>query len=196
MNKPECIIVHHTAVSYAKNADQYEATKRYHIGKGWGNIGYHYEISKAGKVYAGRAESEVGAHCKEKSLNYKSIGVCLDGNFDVELPTAEQVKSLKKLLMDICARYKIGYDKIYPHRLFATYKSCYGSKLSDKWASNIAKCQKVTNPNDLKELKEEYLVRVGKDIYSTLKKLTTPAELAGLKEDQLVRIGKSIYRKL
>jgi len=55
---------------------------------------------------------------------------------------------------------------------------------------------KVSSILYLKELKEEYLVRVGKDIYSTLLRLNSPKELIGLKENQLVRIGKSIYKKL
>jgi len=55
---------------------------------------------------------------------------------------------------------------------------------------------KVPSPKYLAELEEKYLVRVGKDIYSTLQRLNSPKELAGLKENQLVRIGKSIYKKL
>lgn len=55
---------------------------------------------------------------------------------------------------------------------------------------------KVPSTKWLAELKEEYLVRVSKDIYSTLKRLDSPAELAGLNESQIVRIGKSIYKKL
>lgn len=55
---------------------------------------------------------------------------------------------------------------------------------------------KVSDPRYLKELEEKYLIRVGKDIYSTLQRLSSPAEMSGLKENQLVRIGKSIYKKL
>jgi len=55
---------------------------------------------------------------------------------------------------------------------------------------------KVPETRWLKELKEEYLFRVGKDIYTTLQRLNSPAELVGLKENQIVRIGKSIYKKL
>lgn len=138
-NKPECVIVHHTAVSYDKNPDQFEATKRYHISKGWGDIGYHYEINKAGKIYAGRKETTEGAHCYQNGLNTKSIGICLDGNFDIELPTKEQTEALRKLLNDVCSRWNIPADKVYPHRKFATYKSCYGKKLSDSWAADLVK---------------------------------------------------------
>lgn len=65
--------------------------------------------------------------------------------------------------------------------------------LKGKKAPNVVK---VPSPKWLAELKEEYLIRVGKDIYSTLQRLNSPSELAGLKENQLVRINKSIYKKL
>lgn len=55
---------------------------------------------------------------------------------------------------------------------------------------------KVTNPEQLKELKEKYLIRSGKDIYTTLQKIPGPSGLRGLNESQIVRIGKSIYKKL
>lgn len=55
---------------------------------------------------------------------------------------------------------------------------------------------KVNDPAQLRELKEKYLIRSGKDIYTTLQKITGPSGLRGLKESQIVRIGKSIYKKL
>ncbi len=55
---------------------------------------------------------------------------------------------------------------------------------------------KVTDPKQLKELKEEYLIRSGGNIYTTLKKINNPSELKRLTESQIVRIGQSIYRKL
>jgi len=65
--------------------------------------------------------------------------------------------------------------------------------IKGKKAPNVVK---VKSPVWLKELREEYLVRVGKDIYSTLDKVADAKELASLTEKQLVRIGKSIYKKL
>jgi len=136
-NKPKWIILHHTAVSYDRNSDQYEATKRYHISKGWGDIGYHYEISKSGKLYAGRAESAPGAHCYQQGMNYKSIGIVLDGYFDIEMPTEAQKATLKKLLLELTDKYDIPVKNIHPHRKYATYKSCPGRKLADNWAQAL-----------------------------------------------------------
>ena len=136
-NKPQYIIVHHTAVSRFLNDDQFKATKNYHIGKGWGDIGYHYEISGSGRLYHGRPEKKAGAHCYQQGMNYKSIGVCLDGNFDQEYPSPQQTKTLKKLLLDLMKRYDIPAKNILPHRHFATYKSCFGKNLPDNWAQAL-----------------------------------------------------------
>lgn len=136
-NKPEWIIVHHTAVSYDKNPDQFEATNNYHKSLGWGMIGYHYEIAKNGKLYKGRGETMVGAHTKQQMMNYKSIGICLDGNFDIELPTKEQEEALKGLIKQLQSKYGIPDSRIVPHRYFAGYKSCYGKLLADDWAQKL-----------------------------------------------------------
>lgn len=129
MNYPQKIIVHHTAVSYDKNPNQFDATDAYHKRKGWGGIGYHYLIEKNGKVRVGRKESTAGAHCSQSLMNYRSIGICLTGNFDGEEPTQEQCESLLKLIREVQGRYKIKDKDVLPHRHYATYKSCWGTKL-------------------------------------------------------------------
>lgn len=168
LNKPTQIICHHTAVSYNKNPDQFEATKRYHISKGWGDIGYHYEISKSGRVYKGRDESTPGAHTKEQNVNYNSISICLDGNFDIELPTKEQTESLKKLLLELMVKYKIPSINIFPHRHYAInpatkrpYKSCYGSKLSDDWARSLVGKAPQYDKALIKRFEGKFLLNVG-----------------------------------
>jgi len=80
--KPESIkylIVHHTAT--ARDTTTFDAVKKYHISKGWGDIGYHYFITADGKIWPGRAENIVGAHASSSDMNFKSLGICLTGNF-------------------------------------------------------------------------------------------------------------------
>lgn len=135
---PTKIILHHTAVSYDKNPDQWQATNNYHKSK-WNfksslgfYAGYHYEISKAGVVRQARRENEQGAHTVGQ--NGTSIGICLDGDFDKELPTLLQEQSLKKLLKEIIARYP-GIVIKY-HRNFAS-KTCPGKRIPDDWANKL-----------------------------------------------------------
>ena len=159
-NKPENIIVHHTLVSYDENANQFNAVDTYHKSKGWDGIGYHFLIEKDGVIKLGRAIHVVGAHCREKNMNYKSIGICLTGNFDIELPTKEQGNSLRKLLKQLMKDYNISEKNIYPHRHFAP-KSCYGSLLSDNWPKDLLKGSDFKKLNDAKLIRNTKTGEIG-----------------------------------
>lgn len=141
-NFPKWLIVHHTGGGdnnpfMTTSHHTAKSVENYHLAKGWDGIGYHYFIELDGTTYKGRPEHVNGAHCKEEKMNFNSLGICLAGNFDVEDPSGAQVNSLKELLKELSAKYNISKDKIVPHRYYATYKSCYGNRLSDKWAQNL-----------------------------------------------------------
>lgn len=117
MNKPEYIIIHHSATTRG-DAKTFRET---HKSWGWRDIGYHYVIgngtySSDGEIEAGRMETETGAHCAANGMNNKSIGICLVGNFEQEIPTSAQIKSLEKLVHGIMTRYKIPVEKILGHK--------------------------------------------------------------------------------
>lgn len=129
-NKPKNIIVHHTAVKTFPGNKQYEAVRKYHLGKGWGDgTGYHYFIEENGGLVHGRDDLTPGAHTKEKAMNYNSIGICLAGHFDLQDPTEDQCEALYGLIRSLQNQYNIPAKNIFPHREFATYKSCWGSRL-------------------------------------------------------------------
>jgi len=129
MNIPSAIVVHHTAVSRSKNDEQFDAVDRYHKSKGWGMVGYQYMIEASGEIKQGREDNQSGAQTSQKLMNYRSIGICLTGHFDLEDPTVEQCKSLHSLIERLMRLYDIPASRIFPHRHFATYKSCWGSRL-------------------------------------------------------------------
>lgn len=153
MNTPQWVIVHHSAISYTKNSDQWKATNQNHKerfnfpARNGEYGGYHLELNAKGEVHRFRQDDEVGAHCKEQRMNFKSIGICLDMNGDVEEPTMEQKKALLHLITEYQEKYHIPDDHVVPHRYFAgpgtlkgnyktftgkpPYKSCWGSKLPD-----------------------------------------------------------------
>lgn len=145
MNKPEYLILHHTGGTDANPlADSSNFTfdqcnelhrKNWNFKSSLGYyIGYHYYISKDGKVRQGRSHRDDGAHTIGK--NQSSIGICLAGNFDATLPTNEQTEALTRLLKRLMEELKIPASKIVPHRTFAN-KTCYGKRLSDDWAQNL-----------------------------------------------------------
>ena len=139
-NYPEWLVVHHAK---APASQTFDIIKNYHIKtRHFDTIGYHYLITKDGTIYQGRPDLMHGAHTREQKTNSKSLGICLTGDFDVFLPTKEQVDSLRELLEAKRKQYYIPLDRIVPHRFFLgkpPYKSCYGSNLSDDWARNLVK---------------------------------------------------------
>ena len=142
MSKIKWIIVHHTAFPYSQNPDQFKATNEYHRQK-WNMKsslgfygGYNYEIAADGNVRKFREEGEETAAAT--GHNFDAVHICLDGEFDVELPTDAQIKSLTKLLIEVQDRHEVPLSNVVPHRTFAN-KTCYGSKLSDDWARNLHK---------------------------------------------------------
>lgn len=142
-NSPEYLVVHHSAASENQSV---ESIENYHLSLGWEGVGYHYLITNTGEVWRGRPEHYHGAHVKEQNINFKSIGICLIGDFDKKLPTGAQISALKTLLLDLQARYSIPNTKIVPHRHFLgnpPYKNCFGSLLKDDWAKNLVENQPV-----------------------------------------------------
>lgn len=132
MKKPTYIFIHHTAVSYTKNPNQWKATDLYHKGKGWGGGGYNYEVAKDGSIHQFRPDGAVTAAQYQKKMNDgRALSICLDGNFDVELPTEEQKMAVKNWLIEKMKAFDIPTENIFCHRSIAHYKSCPGKLLPD-----------------------------------------------------------------
>ena len=148
MNIPEAIIVHHSGGTkkdpLADTSNHtFKIIKDYHVSLGWGDIGYHWLIEKSDKICKGRDEDVMGAHTI--GMNDKSIGICVVGNFDSNVPTVAQEESLKTVYEDIILRYPNLKDKIYPHRKFSA-RNCYGVKLSDNWAQEVVEKEEIVTP--------------------------------------------------
>lgn len=85
------IVLHHSAGS-----GSVEAVHEMHKDNGYVGIGYHFYIDKAGDIYKGRAIGKIGAHAKGQ--NEDSIGICLEGNFEIEEPSVMQMEALLWLI--------------------------------------------------------------------------------------------------
>lgn len=112
-NNPKMVILHHAAAEHCSIQD----INLWHLKNGWAGCGYHYFVSKEGKIYSGRDEKAVGAHC----LNYnaESIGICAEGDFNNDNMSDVQYNAVKELTENILSRY--GINKIYGHReLYST----------------------------------------------------------------------------
>lgn len=136
MNTKEYIIVHHTLVSRHKNKAQFDAVNKYHKSRGFPKsslgyyVGYHYMIEPDGKVIKAREHDDIGAHTVQQSMNYRSLGICLSGHFDIEEPTDEQKSALLDLILELQKAHNIPDGKIKLHRDYAgQYKSCPGTRI-------------------------------------------------------------------
>ncbi len=144
MKIPSYIQIHHSAVSYDKNADQFDANNKYHQAQ-WNfksslgfYLGYNYEISKKGKVRQARQDGEETAACYQNGMNDgRCIHICLDGNFDSEKATPEQIYALRDLLKKLVEKYKIVKENIVFHRDYAT-KTCPGVNLDKIFVQSLA----------------------------------------------------------
>ncbi len=110
---PLWLIIHHTATD--RDTTTFSSVKNYHISKGWGDIGYHWFITTS-RAYQGRSEDVRGAHCIAGGMNFKSLGICLTGNFQVQQPMQWQLDRLEKLVRDLQAKYNIPNSNILGHR--------------------------------------------------------------------------------
>ena len=94
------LVLHHAEAESATVEDIH----RWHQENGWLGIGYHYYVRKDGSIWRGRPEDAVGAQAK--GANDYSIGVCFEGNYQVEreMPAA-QLRAGQELIADIKSRY-------------------------------------------------------------------------------------------
>lgn len=51
--------------------------RRWHIARGWKDVGYHFVIRADGEIEVGRTLDEIGAHCDGQNVD--SVGTCLVG---------------------------------------------------------------------------------------------------------------------
>lgn len=118
------IIVHCSATPEGKDFTVTDI-KKWHLARGFSDIGYHYVIYRDGSVHTGRDESKIGAHCT--GHNSYSIGVCYiggcasDGKTPKDTRTDAQKTALVKLLKELKSRYPKA--TIHGHREYAN-KAC------------------------------------------------------------------------
>ena len=117
------IIIHHTAGDYAPNRTLNDVKKeiqqiyRYHtINRDFGDIWYNFLIDQMWNIYEWRAgwEWAVGMHASNN--NVSSIWIALMWNFENDVPSVEQMKSLVNLTTAIARFYHIdphGYTHTF-----------------------------------------------------------------------------------
>ena len=112
------IILHCTATKEGQDYSV-EQVRKWHLDRGFNDIGYHYLIRLDGAVEGGRPLETVGAHCKGHNAN--SIGIAYVGGLDKNgrpkdtrtLPQKESMRRLVDLLKQYFPRIEVHCHNEY-----------------------------------------------------------------------------------
>jgi hypothetical protein len=74
----------------------------------WADIGYHYLMDRAGRIWEGRPIRYQGAHAGNAVLNRGNVGISLLGNYNEQELTGSQKENLANFLTMLCTRYGIS----------------------------------------------------------------------------------------
>lgn len=117
------IILHCTAT---KEGIDYsvEQVRKWHLDRGFNDIGYHFLIRLDGTVEAGRPLETVGAHCKGHNAN--SIGIAYVGGLDKngrpkDTRTLPQKEAMRRLVYDL--KQYFPRLEVHSHNEYST-KAC------------------------------------------------------------------------
>jgi hypothetical protein len=142
-NRPNKVIVHHTATANQSNTSLSaafslsRAIQSYHMDhNGWIDTGQQFTISRGGYIMEGRSQSlptlqggasfPQGAHASGQ--NTQSIGIENEGTYTSVGPPAALWNSLVQQCAYICSQYAISASQIYGHRDFSA-TACPGNVL-------------------------------------------------------------------
>ena len=118
------IILHCSATREGQDVSV-ETIRKWHLNRGWSDVGYHYVIYLDGSIHEGRPVNRSGAHTK--GYNSKSIGICYtggvekDGKTPKDTRTPEQDTALTNLITALLEMYPTA--TLHGHNEFAN-KAC------------------------------------------------------------------------
>lgn len=118
------IIIHCTATREGDDISV-DTIRRWHLARGWSDIGYHYVIDIKGNINAGRPIELIGAHTR--GFNKGSIGIAYVGGVESDgvTPKDTRTKAQKDAIIRLIKKLKGCYPdvKIHGHNEFSN-KAC------------------------------------------------------------------------
>ncbi len=136
MRKINKIIIHCTATPEGREHDVADI-RRWHLKRGFNDIGYHYLIHIDGTIEEGRPISKQGAHCSGQ--NRGSIGICYVGGMSKDMKKAKDTRtqaqkdSLIKLMHELIYKYNKDMT-IHGHNEYAN-KACPSFNVQEEYAN-------------------------------------------------------------
>ncbi|MDQ7013687.1 MAG: peptidoglycan recognition family protein [Planctomycetota bacterium] len=121
MGRVSRITVHHDGMtpflstSSSAAVRRLEAIRNAHVSSnGWADIGYHFVVDPAGRVWEARPTTLQGAHVKYN--NEGNLGVMVMGNYDEQVPTIAASGSLDDFVSVLMRRYGVPVGRVFTHR--------------------------------------------------------------------------------
>ncbi len=118
-NRYSRITVHHTGTDVVTATSESAVIRCMdgvlggHLNRNFGDVGYHFMIDYAGRVWEGRSLAYWGAHVSGK--NEQNIGIVLLGNYERQRPSRAQLQSMEQLVHLTRHYYGIRRGEIYGH---------------------------------------------------------------------------------
>jgi len=126
------IIIHCTATREGDDISV-DTIRRWHLNRGWSDVGYHYIIDIKGNINAGRPIELIGAHCKGE--NKYSIGIAYVGGVEADgvTPKDTRTKAQKDSIIRLVKKLKGCYPDvtIHGHNEFSN-KACPSYNIQDE----------------------------------------------------------------
>lgn len=108
------IIIHCTATREGDDISV-STIRKWHLARGWSDIGYHYVIDLKGNINAGRPIELMGAHTKGQ--NKYSIGIAYVGGVesDGKTPKDTRTNAQKDAIVRLIKKLKGCYPNVTIH---------------------------------------------------------------------------------
>ena len=122
------IILHCSATPEGKDYTV-ETIRKWHLARGFNDIGYHYVIYRDGSIHKGRPIEKAGAHTT--GHNSYSIGICYIGGVEKngktpkDTRTTEQKLSMYQLVYQLLQQYpnsRIGCHNEFANKACPSFK--------------------------------------------------------------------------
>ncbi len=151
ISSPYRMTIHHTETPTNDTISveaRLRGIQRYHMDvRGWCDIGYHYLVSRDGRVWEGRPENLRGAHAG--GANTGNIGISLIGSHETTPITDRQLGNVAALLAELGSTHNIALNRtnIKGHRQHKS-TSCPGNALYGQLGELVARAGGLGTPTD------------------------------------------------